>query len=74
MSLTQVLRATMRDMKWPKIPRRRLLAKRTVLARLVATGRASASDGDVLALGPPLGRRPTNRASRALARLRENRV
>ena len=47
--------------------------KSTVLERLVAAGRASAAEGDVLALGPPLGRRPTRRASRALARLREER-
>ena len=48
-------------------------AKSTLLERLVAAGRASAADGDVLALGPPLGRRPTRRASRALARLRADR-
>src|SRR5947199_331867 len=48
-------------------------ARSTLMERLVAAGRASAAEGDVLALGPPLGRRPTRRASRALARLREER-
>src|SRR5207245_9900164 len=48
-------------------------ARSTLLERLVTAGRASAADGDVLALGPPLGRRATRRASRAVARLREAR-
>jgi prevent-host-death family protein len=49
-------------------------AKASVLDRLVAAGRATAATGDLLALGPPLGRRPSRRASRALARLRDERA
>jgi prevent-host-death family protein len=45
----------------------------TVLERLIETGRATAAKGDLLALGRPLGRRPSRRASRALARLRDER-
>jgi prevent-host-death family protein len=45
----------------------------TVLGRLVEAGRATVARGDLLALGPPLGRRPSRRASRALARLRDER-
>ncbi len=45
----------------------------SVLDRLVAAGRATAPKGDLLALGPPLGRRPSRRASRAVARLRDER-
>src|SRR5689334_2405421 len=49
-------------------------AKATALARLIATGRASAATGDLLGLGPPRGKRPSRRASRALAKLREERA
>ena len=45
-------------------------ARLTALERLVAAGRATPAGGDVLDLGPPLGRRPSRRASRALGRLR----
>jgi len=51
-----------------------LSAKASVLDRLVAAGRATAATHDLLALGPPLGRRPSRRASRALARLRDERA
>ena len=51
-----------------------LSAKASVLDRLVAAGRATAATQDLLALGPPLGRRPSRRASRALARLRDERA
>ena len=44
----------------------------TALEQLVAAGRATAAAGDLLALGPPLGKRPQRRASRALDRLRRN--
>jgi prevent-host-death family protein len=43
----------------------------TALERLVEAGRATAPRGDVLDLGRPLGRRPSRRASRALASLRD---
>jgi antitoxin (DNA-binding transcriptional repressor) of toxin-antitoxin stability system len=46
-------------------------ARWTGLERLVAAGRATEAGGDVLDLGPPLGGRPSRRASRALARLRD---
>jgi prevent-host-death family protein len=46
-------------------------AARTPLERLVGSGRATAAAGDLLALGAPLGRRPSRRASRALAALRD---
>src|SRR3989475_5596689 len=36
-------------------------ARSTLLERLVAAGRARAADGDVLALGPPLGDRKSTR-------------
>jgi prevent-host-death family protein len=49
-------------------------AKASVLERLVMAGRATAARGDLLALGPPLGRRPSRRASRAVARLRDERA
>jgi prevent-host-death family protein len=49
-------------------------AKASVLGRLIAAGRATAATQDLLALGPPLGRRPSRRASRALARLRDERA
>ena len=49
-------------------------AKASVLDRLVAAGRATAATQDLFALGPPLGRRPSRRASRALARLRDERA
>ena len=48
-------------------------AKSTALERLVASGRATPGAGDLLELGPPLGKRPSRRASRALSRLREER-
>lgn len=47
-------------------------AKASMLDRLVAAGRAMAPTRDLLALGPPLGRRPSRRASRAVARLRDD--
>lgn len=46
----------------------------TALDRLVIAGRATAPTGDLLALGPPRSRRPSRRASRALAGLREERA
>lgn len=49
-------------------------AKATTLDRLIAAGRATAAAGDLLDLGPPRGRRPSRRASRALAKLREERA
>jgi prevent-host-death family protein len=48
-------------------------AKSTALERLIAAGRASQAGGDLLDLGPPLGRRPSRRATQALAKLREER-
>ena len=48
-------------------------ANSTVLERLIAAGRATPATGDLLALGAPLGKRPSRRASRALARSREER-
>jgi len=45
----------------------------TVLERLIEAGRATAARGDLLDLGRPLGRQPSRRASRALARLRDER-
>lgn len=45
----------------------------TILERLIDAGRATAAKGDLLDLGRPLGRRPSRRASRALARLRAER-
>ena len=45
----------------------------TILDRLIAAGRATPSRGDLLALGEPLGKRSSRRATRALARLREDR-
>jgi prevent-host-death family protein len=44
----------------------------TALDRLIAAGRATAASGDVLALGAPLGKRATRRASAALAELRRH--
>jgi antitoxin (DNA-binding transcriptional repressor) of toxin-antitoxin stability system len=44
----------------------------TALEQLVAAGRATPAAGDLLALGPPLGRRPRRRASQALDELRRN--
>jgi antitoxin (DNA-binding transcriptional repressor) of toxin-antitoxin stability system len=49
-------------------------ARASALDRLVAAGRATAPRGDLVALGPPLGRRPSRRASRALASLRRDRT
>lgn len=49
-------------------------AKATALDRLIAAGRATAAAGDLLDLGPPRGKRPSLRASRALAKLREDRA
>jgi len=48
-------------------------AKSTPLERLVASGRVTPAAGDLLELGPPLGKRSSRRASRALSRLREER-
>jgi antitoxin (DNA-binding transcriptional repressor) of toxin-antitoxin stability system len=42
------------------------------LDRLIAAGLATPAAGDLLDLGPPLGRRASRRASRALAKLRED--
>jgi len=47
-------------------------AKSTALERLIASGRATPAVGDLLALGAPLGK-SSRRASRALARLRDER-
>ena len=44
----------------------------TALDQLVAAGRASRPAGDLLALGPPLGRKPARRASQALVDLRRD--
>jgi prevent-host-death family protein len=49
-------------------------AKASALGRLIAAGRATAAAQDLLALGPPLGRRASRRASRALGRLRDERA
>jgi antitoxin (DNA-binding transcriptional repressor) of toxin-antitoxin stability system len=46
-------------------------ARSSALDRLIAAGRATPARGDLLDLGPPVGRRPSRRASRALGRLRE---
>jgi len=46
-------------------------AKASALERLIAAGRATSAAGDLLDLGAPLGRRPSRRASRALAKLRD---
>ena len=46
-------------------------ARASALERLIAAGRATPAAGDVLALGPPLGRRPSRRASSALSKLRD---
>lgn len=43
----------------------------TPLERLVSSGRATAAIGDLLALGPSLGKRPSRKASRALEELRD---
>lgn len=48
-------------------------ATSTALDRLIAAGCATPASGDLLALGKPLGKRPSRRASRALAKLREER-
>ncbi len=48
-------------------------ATSTTLERLIASGRATPAIGDLLDLGRPLGRRPSRRGSRALAKLREER-
>jgi prevent-host-death family protein len=45
----------------------------TVLDRLIAVGRAAPARGDLLTLGPPIGLRPSRRASRALDQLRRER-
>ena len=42
----------------------------TVLGRLIAARRATRPIGDLLALGPPIGKRPSRRASEALDELR----
>ena len=49
-------------------------AKATALDRLIAAGRATAAAGDLLDVGPPRGKRPSRRASRALAKVREERA
>jgi len=49
-------------------------AKATALDRLIAAGRATAAAGDLLELGPTRGKRPSRRASRALAKGREERA
>jgi prevent-host-death family protein len=49
-------------------------AKATALDRLIAAGRATAAAGDLLEVGPPRGKRPSRRASRALAKGREERA
>ena len=46
-------------------------AKASALERLIAAGRATPAAGDVLDLGAPLDRRSSRRASRALAKLRD---
>ena len=46
-------------------------AKTSALERLIAAGRATPAAGDLLDLGAPLGRRPSRRAGRALAKLRD---
>lgn len=47
-------------------------APATALERLVATGRATPAAGDLLELGPPLGKRASRRASEALEELRRD--
>jgi len=49
-------------------------AKATALDRLIAAGRATAAAGDLLEVLPPRNKRVSRRASRALARLREERA
>ena len=49
-------------------------AKATALDRLIAAGRATAAAGDLLEVAPPRGKRPSRRASRALAKVREERA
>jgi prevent-host-death family protein len=44
----------------------------TALEQLVAAGRATVAVGDLLTLGPPLGRRARRRATEALEELRRN--
>jgi prevent-host-death family protein len=44
----------------------------TAVERLIAAGHATPATGDVLELGPPLGRRVTRRASKALRALRQD--
>jgi antitoxin (DNA-binding transcriptional repressor) of toxin-antitoxin stability system len=44
----------------------------TALEQLVAAGRATNAADDLLVLGPPLGKRPQRRASRALDELRQD--
>ena len=44
----------------------------TALERLFAAKRATYPIGDLLTLGPPLGKRPSRRASQALDDLRRN--
>jgi prevent-host-death family protein len=47
-------------------------ARSSALERLIAAGRATPASGDLLALGRPLGSRPSRRATRALGRLRRD--
>ena len=49
-----------------------LPAATSALDRLVAARRATPAAGDLLALGRPLGRRPSRRASAALGELRRD--
>ena len=46
-------------------------AKASALERLIAAGRATPAAGEVLDLGAPVRRRSSKRASRALAKLRD---
>jgi prevent-host-death family protein len=46
-------------------------ARTSALERLIAAGRATPARGDLLDLGPPIGGRPSRRASRAVSRLRD---
>jgi hypothetical protein len=44
----------------------------TALERMVAAKRATAAAGDLLELGPPIGKRPSRRASKSLDDLRRD--
>jgi antitoxin (DNA-binding transcriptional repressor) of toxin-antitoxin stability system len=45
-------------------------SRTSALDRLISAGRATPARGDLLDLGPPLGARPSRRASQALAQSR----